>query len=625
MSMIPLAILQRLYVKNSFQTSPAGFEFRLVNELTPLAIQGLSLEVAQTPLPAEAVTLQIATANEINAAAVGTERPLFLAAGSILRVRAAVGSATAEQVRLHLHTHPLGDFSLGLDAMPTPPKNAPNQTFKKTLQQTARSRLITFLRGGRLRTVLRLYAQETIGEVSPLLFGQALSPRENGMLGSLWAQHDWALNANTLRVIQALKPTLLRLPASLHPIRLETPLRPDQAAFLDHFVQVCERLNAAPMVSLDPTGCTPQQAADWVAYCNQSEHPLRKANGRNAPYAIRYWSLGGDTPFQTTESGLNAFQYADLIRPLAEAMHAVDSTLRISVRGKPVFDAQSDEESTRWNEVVLRQAGDVFQILALQLFQPGFQAWEQSLSAQEDAYNQAAAPYAAEQALRNTAELLQRYAPGKGIQLGIDAWNYWPAPLENAASLHQNVPNLQSALYTAGMLNAFIRQSKHLAVASQAYLINDLGLIQSDSQQAYATPNAYPFQMLQQMEVIALKTEVETPGYANDAYGNLPAFEKVPYVDVAATRSRSGRRLVLSIINRHPTARSDLSVRLFDFGALVLRKAWLLKGADLQDANSFAHPENVKIKEVDLRSIGSRARFTLDLPPHSVSVITLEE
>ena len=43
---------------------------------------------------------------------------------------------------------------------------------------------------------------------------------------------------------------------------------------------------------------TPEEARDWVEYCNGTlDTPnvnLRKANGHDAPYGVRYWGIGNE-------------------------------------------------------------------------------------------------------------------------------------------------------------------------------------------------------------------------------------------------------------------------------------------------------------------------------------------
>jgi alpha-L-arabinofuranosidase len=161
-------------------------------------------------------------------------------------------------------------------------------------------------------------------------------------------------------------------------------------------------------------------------------------------------------------------------------------------------------------------------------------------------------------------------------------------------------------------------------IANLAQLVNVLPLIVAGESQAYATPIYFPFLMYREMEPVALAAEVQSPTFNSQPLGNIEALQKVPWIDVTATRSRSGRRAVLGVVNRDPYRRADLSVRMFGFSGLRPTRGWLLNHPDPLAENSFAHPENVKVKEIEVRQIGSRERFTLDLPPHSVSVLALE-
>ena len=42
---------------------------------------------------------------------------------------------------------------------------------------------------------------------------------------------------------------------------------------------------------------TAEEAADWVSYCNDPEHPLRRAHGIEDPYNIKYWQIGNETSY----------------------------------------------------------------------------------------------------------------------------------------------------------------------------------------------------------------------------------------------------------------------------------------------------------------------------------------
>jgi alpha-L-arabinofuranosidase len=38
-----------------------------------------------------------------------------------------------------------------------------------------------------------------------------------------------------------------------------------------------------------------REAADWVRYCNDPANAERRAHGRSAPHAVKYWQIGNET------------------------------------------------------------------------------------------------------------------------------------------------------------------------------------------------------------------------------------------------------------------------------------------------------------------------------------------
>jgi alpha-N-arabinofuranosidase len=78
------------------------------------------------------------------------------------------------------------------------------------------------------------------------------------------------------------------------------------------FVDFCQRVKAAPMYCVNflsdgekryatmeegnRTGDA-LEAADWVSYANDPDHPGRKANGHTAPFNLKFWQLGNETSY----------------------------------------------------------------------------------------------------------------------------------------------------------------------------------------------------------------------------------------------------------------------------------------------------------------------------------------
>ena len=90
--------------------------------------------------------------------------------------------------------------------------------------------------------------------------------------------------------------------------------------------------------------------------------------------------------------------------------------------------------------------------------------------------------------------------------------------------MHDVHYTMRDALYAAGMLNAFQRQSKVLTLANLAQMVNVLPLIVTNERQSYATPIYYPFEMYRRMEPIALDVGVDSPVYQSHRSHGKSAF-----------------------------------------------------------------------------------------------------
>lgn len=107
---------------------------------------------------------------------------------------------------------------------------------------------------------------------------------------------------------------------------------------------------------------TAQEAAEWVAYCNQPDHPLRREHGFPSPWNIRYWQLGNETSYSYPEAtgchkrvrdGFNCQENIATLRRFSAAMRQVDPTLRLIAWG--------DDD---WAPQLCQEAGESFDLVA---------------------------------------------------------------------------------------------------------------------------------------------------------------------------------------------------------------------------------------------------------------------
>ncbi|MHB8192001.1 MAG: alpha-N-arabinofuranosidase [Bellilinea sp.] len=636
MGSVPEVIARRIFVQGSLKVSADEFSFDLVNPFTPATVTSFQLVADGHPIPPNQIKLREKAGTERTAETVSVDNPFLLTAKKKVNVQV-LGIAFADK-RISVSADTVEAGMVTFDLLRT----VESQTSGKKWQP--KRSLLDILKG-RQRAILRLDADRTIGEINPHIYGHFIEHLERCIYGGIWTENGEKLRDDVLRLIQPLKPTVVRYPggnfaSAYHwedgigprhqrPARFDPAWKAEESNQVgtDEFMAFCERVGAEPYICVNDATGTPEEAARWVAYCNEDaqgdQGRQRAANGHPEPYRVKLWGIGNEVWGRWQVGTTSAENYVKRLRPIAEAMRAVDPGIKIVAVGD-TLDADANPDARRWNETVLRLAGDLIDTLSFHTYQPGQEGWQAQYDQESLYYTVCAAPLSAEKAIQRMADLIQQIVPGKGINVALDEWNLWLAPPEGASSMHNLNYTMRDALYTAGMLNAFQRQSKHLTLANLAQLVNVLPLIVTDEHQSYATPIYYPFEMYRHMEPVALDAALDSPFFNSQPLGNIEAGEKVPFIDVSATCSRSQQRVVLGIINRHPTRRVDLSVRLYGFAELRPSRGWLLRHNDPSAENSFANPNNVKAKEVDLREIGKRKRFTLDLPPCSVSVVTLE-
>jgi alpha-N-arabinofuranosidase len=177
---------------------------------------------------------------------------------------------------------------------------------------------------------------------------------------------------------------------------------------------------------------------------------------------------------------------------------------------------------------------------------------------------------------------------------------------------------MESALYGARLMNVFERSGDIVHMTAVSDLVNGWsgGIIQASRQAVFVTPTYLAVKLYNDhLGAERLAAEVSGPTFDTSREGR-----GVPYLDVAASRSGDGRQLYLKAVNTSPS--QPLKTTITVTGASVESRGTIetLNADSLQVANTFANPQAAKVTAARL---GAGATFTVELPAHSVSVITL--
>lgn len=115
-------------------------------------------------------------------------------------------------------------------------------------------------------------------------------------------------------------------------------------------VDFCRRVNAEPLlvVNMETEGyptwkydkfgsCrvgTDEEAAEWVAYCNNPDNALRRSHGVEAPYNVKHWQIGNETSYSNGGAlGFTSDQCREVTARFAEKMRKADPDIRLIAWG----------------------------------------------------------------------------------------------------------------------------------------------------------------------------------------------------------------------------------------------------------------------------------------------------
>ncbi|MEW6357091.1 MAG: alpha-L-arabinofuranosidase C-terminal domain-containing protein [Planctomycetota bacterium] len=403
----------------------------------------------------------------------------------------------------------------------------------------------------------------------------------------------------------------------------------------DEFLQFCEALRCEPLLCVNLGSGTPEEAAQWVEYCNGSAGAglgaLRARHGHDAPYNVKYWEIGNETYGQWETGHCDARAYAEKYLAFRRAMKAVDPTIQCLAVGHTDMD---------WNRAVLSAAAGEIEYLTMHFYQGA------PLDADPQARARAmfAAPIKYDEIIVQTERLFDEVCKSHRPRLAITEWN---AMYVNAAERPMDPleHSLEAALFNAGLLNVFIRRCSTVGIATFSDLVNGwsggcirVGDFIADAKErrvegwsgvrkdiVYGTPSYY---VLQAYSIYAgryaLGVHVDTDAYDSPECGNkLPAFKQAPVVDAVATLSHDGNELAIFVVNRDPVKDMPTRFALAGFKPSQYAGIFVVTGDSPGDRNTPRFPDAVEPIEALLSDVG--AQFEHDLPACSLTAILLRK
>ncbi len=379
------------------------------------------------------------------------------------------------------------------------------------------------------------------------------------------------------------------------------------------FLELCRQLGCEPYISGNVGSGTVQEFSDWVEYCNMGgQSPmadLRRANGREEPWHVKYWGIGNET--WGCGGNMRPAFYADLCRQYATYLRAYDGAHPLC---RIASGANADDYL--WTKELMEIAGGFVDAVSFHYYTVP-DSWEHKGSALN--FSREAYFAALRRALRmdelveNHSRIIRQYQGERKVGLVVDEWGTWfdVEPGTNPGFLYQQ-NTMRDALVAAVSLNIFNNHCDTVVMANIAQLVNVLqAMILTEGGKMLLTPTYHVFEMYKNhQDARQLESYVET------SLTGVTGENRVPNLHISASQSSDGTVLITAA-NLDDEQGAALDCALAGLGRIGSITGRLLSGP-AGAHNTFDKPEAVRpaaLEHIQTTADGFKAA----LPPCCVA------
>ncbi len=391
----------------------------------------------------------------------------------------------------------------------------------------------------------------------------------------------------------------------------------DNSVGTHEFLELVDALETEPIIVGNVGSGSVRDMAQWWEYLN---HPgpspmadLRKKNGRETPWDIRYWGVGNES--WGCGGNMRPEYYADLYRRYATFLHDYSGVRPFRIA------AGAAGSDYHWTEVLMREAGPYMDGLDLHHYTITG-SWEthkgQAVDFDETGWFELMeATYEWVDLLREHTAVMDKYDPEKRIWLILGEWGTWHEPVEGSIPGFLEQQNtLRDALTASTSLDIFHRHLDRVKMANIAQTVNVLqAMILTQGDVLVLTPTYYVFEFYTvHHDAHYLNFTLEGGSYT---YGD----QSIPAVTGTASKNDAGKiHITLTNIDPNVARTVDIELNEAAFGKISGR----ILTADAMNAhNTYDQPDNLKPTSFNgFRIEGGKLKVTL--PAKSLIQLTLE-
>ncbi|UZR95341.1 alpha-L-arabinofuranosidase C-terminal domain-containing protein [Chondrinema litorale] len=419
---------------------------------------------------------------------------------------------------------------------------------------------------------ITIHFPENDTEISPNIYGQFIEYLRNSITGGIFEEGSSLSDPNgfrkdVLEKIKELNTPVLRYPGGtvtktyhwedgIGP-RSERPARrnliwggvEDNHFGTDEYIKYCHEIGAEPSIVINMGSGTAEEAANWVEYCNGTGNTyyanLRRKNGSEEPYNVKYWSLGNEEAAWEDAGRLSdPAKYAEEAWYFAKLMKLTDPSIK--------FFVVADPFKQEWNDVVIGSLSPITDYISIHWYVGTIDGKPWSIYNQVDRFENSLIELGTylEQFPAKVEDFSKwyRFPPrSEAIKISIDEWGIWEGNCGGQYNLDCEY-TWRHALATASFLNVFHRQSANVTMANWAQSVNILGAILANKKGSIEQTVFYPLQYFRKYLGTSL-LNVETSDIPT-----LTDDKTISALDISSTFNNSSNEVCVFIVNRSKDA-----------------------------------------------------------------------
>jgi alpha-N-arabinofuranosidase len=356
------------------------------------------------------------------------------------------------------------------------------------------------------------------------------------------------------------------------------------------FLDLCTLINCEPYIAGNVGSGTVEEMAKWVEYLNSDAKStmteLRKTNGRNEPWRVKFWGVGNESWGCGGE--MTADFYADQYKRYAVYCRNYNNARLLKIA------SGANSSDYNWTETLMKNVGPGRMWgVTLHYYTIPSGSWAKKGSAtafdEKEYFSTMANCLKMEELVTKHSTIMDKYDPAKKTALVVDEWGIWTdvEPGTNPGFLYQQ-NSLRDALIAGTTLNIFNNHSDRVRMANLAQTINVLqALILTRGSQMLLTPTYHVFDLYKaHMDAKKLNISFTAPDYKVDD-------KKIPALNISASQDSTGA-VHITLVNLDPAKPISIKTALPGISFKTV-SGQILTSKNLTDINSFENPNNVHI------------------------------